>query len=144
MGAVTVEAGLATVLGNLTGLHVSEEWPDTINTDAAIVNGPLTYEDEDLAGCNVNQLYEITLLFSLGGGMSQAHDRLMPYLAKSGAKSIRAALYAAPTLGGNVQAFLWRGLQGGPGRIQLAGRGFEAEVTIAEFYGATIALEVVS
>lgn len=140
---MSVEAGIARVLEGLGGLRVSEGQPDTVNTDAAIIEGPLTYEDNDMAGCRVNQTYEITLLFSLAGGISRARARVMEYLQPSGHKSIRAALYDDPTLGGEVQAFLWRGITTPPGRIQQFGKGLEAEIPVSEYYGAAIQIEAV-
>jgi hypothetical protein len=140
---MTVEAGIAGVLRGLGDLRVSEGQPDTVNTDVAIIEGPLTYEDNDIAGCHVNQTYEITLLFSLASGISRARQRVMEYLQPSGVKSIRAALYANPTLNGEAQAFIWRGITSPPGRIQQFGKGLEMEVPVNEFYGAAVQIEVV-
>lgn len=139
---MTVEAGIVGAIDNL-GLRTSEGWPDAINPDVAIVDGPVTDDESDMHGCHVAQTYEITLLFSMGAGQARARQRLMPYIAPSGAQSIRAALFADKTLGGNAQAFLWRGLTSPPGRIQIAGKGLESEVSVAEFYGAVLQIEAI-
>lgn len=141
---MTVEAGIVGAIDNLTGLRTSEGWPDAVNPDVAIVDGPTSIEEGDIHGCHSMQTYEITLLFSMGAGMARARGRLMEYLAPSGSKSIRAALYADPTLGGQVQAFNWRGLTQPPGRIQIAGKGLQAEVAVDEYYGAVLQIECVS
>jgi len=140
---MSVGAAIAAAI-NLEGLRPVDGWPDPVLTDAAIVEGPLTSEDNDLAGSRVAELWEITLLFSLGAGISRTRARLMEYLEPRGSKSIRQALYANPTLGGQVQAFLWRGLTTPPGRIQIFGKGLQAEIPIDEYYGTVIQLEVVS
>lgn len=141
--AVSIETGIANILNGLGGLRVSEGWPDTINPDAAIIEGPTTIDEADIAGCKTNQGYEITLLFSLGGGVSRARSRLMRYLTKGDPKEIRASLYADPTLGGNAEAFLWRGIQQTPGRMAITGKGLQAEIAVDEYYGAVLLLEVV-
>lgn len=141
---MTIEGGIASIIGTATGLRTSEGWPDSIQTPMAIVDGPQTYEDADIAGCKVAQTWEITLLLSLSAGIHRARAAMMEYLAPSGAKSIRAALYADTTLSGNAQAFVWRGIQTPPGRIQQFGKGPQAEVLIDEFYGAVLSIETVS
>jgi hypothetical protein len=88
-----VEASLKAKLLTVAGLREAHDvWPDQINVPCAIVRTPSGDYDETFDdGATVHA--EVLLLAAPAGqGFGQGQRALDPYLASSGAKSVKAAL----------------------------------------------------
>jgi hypothetical protein len=94
-----VRSGLATALDAITGLRCFDYVPDGLAPPAAVVE-PLevSFDESMKRGSDFYRAFILVIV----GRMSErsANDALDDYLAGSGAKSVKAAIEADPTLGG--------------------------------------------
>lgn len=137
---MSVEDGLVAAVRG-TGIRTTSPWPDTVNPDIAIVEGPVTLDDAVIDGSLGSMLYDVTFLFDLARGRDRAHRELIPYLMPSGRQSVKAAIEEDPTLGGEVECLLWRGIINPPGRMEVPDKR-NPDYTGSWYYGATVRVEV--
>ena len=96
----TIRTGLQTRLQTIAGLHVYHAVPDSINVPAAIVGAPASVEYSITMGTG-DSLYTLPVrLYVSRWDATRSQDLLDPYLATTGAQSIRAAIEGDRTLGG--------------------------------------------
>lgn len=106
MSLATIRAGLATRLATISGLNVHAVHQDTINTPAAVVRP----ERRDFAlsmgsaPSAANSILFVVTLYaaSAENGLATGQAILDGYLDDSGSASVRAAIEADRTLGGEV------------------------------------------
>lgn len=106
MSILDICDGIQTRLATISGLSAYSELPDTVTTPGAWVD--LQSEDwhQTLGGSGglATARIDVVLMLSRAPGLRQALRTAQEYLAKSGAKSIRAAIEADPTLGGHASS----------------------------------------
>lgn len=102
MGLGPIRTGIVTNLAAIPGLYTAAQAP------AKVRQTPLAYVTpapeggeywQNGGGLTVHHL-QVTLLVSLAQGHERAQQQLDPFIAKSGASSVKAAIEADPTLGG--------------------------------------------
>lgn len=98
-------AGIQTRLAIIAGLRAYSEMPGTVNPPCAWpdLSSLAVGYDLDMGGSIVLTVKVRLALPSGGPGLVRAQAALMPYLAASGASSIKGAIEGDLTLGGTVQ-----------------------------------------
>lgn len=133
MGIVnSIRDALASQIGT-TGIFCYDNWADTVNPPACMIKP----RDADFnltfgAGNMTEYHFEAHVLVSFASGLAAAQDQLDEYLAPTGTQSIRAAVQADTTLGGNVSLAVVTGWRDYGGK----------EVGGVEFLGAVVDLEI--
>ena len=95
-----IAGGFQTRLETITGLRAYSEWPDQFNAPGAIViPAPVFINDATFDG-GFDATFDILVMVARAGGDARSQVSLLSYFATSGSSSIRAAILAAPTLGG--------------------------------------------
>jgi hypothetical protein len=93
---------LRAALATISGLHAHWLWPDVMLVPAAVVV-PAQGLDVDTFDGQGGRTFRVYLLGAAAkDGTYRGQANCLPYLEESGAKSLRAALEADPTLGGKV------------------------------------------
>lgn len=102
----TIRTQLATLV-RTTGLHAYSAWPANMLGAAAII-APTSAEHDLTFGLTDYSRYEFDLVVAVAKtpGIVVAQDMLDAYLANTGASSVKAALAADRTLGGNADTVL--------------------------------------
>lgn len=128
-----IEAALSTRLATIGGLKAFAEQPDTVNPPTAF---PIPREGDyhQTFGDQEQTTFDVVLLAaSFQNGQKRGQNAVDPFLSKSGASSIKAAIEGSDqTLGGVVETFTvsrWyaRGL---------------IEVNGVEYWGAKVEVQV--
>lgn len=96
-----IRTGLKTRLDTITGLSVYKWVPGQINTPAAMIQRRRTEYDKTMADGSDDWEYLVTVLVSWADP-EVAQAAMSEYLARTGTKSIKAAIEADDTLGGVV------------------------------------------
>lgn len=100
MASVTsVRSGLATRLATIAGLNAYATAPGTITTPAAVVLPRQISFDESMNRGSDLMTFDVLVLLGIPT-TSLSQDHLDPYLAGSGADSVKAAIEGDGTLGG--------------------------------------------
>lgn len=128
-----IRDGFVAVLSNIAGLHAVPHWPAHVNYPIA---WPRLAEGADRQVMGGDDFYRLLfeLIIVVGSvqlGIAEGQAKLDPYLATSGAKSIRATLEADRTLNGSV-TYLF---------VQTATSG-ALEINEQEWIGARVPVEV--
>ena len=93
-----VRDGLAVRLRTISGLHVYDEWPDTITPPAALIR-PASAQYEQTFGADwATMQLEVLVVVGLMGGLANAERAMEPYISNTGTSSIRVAVAADRTL----------------------------------------------
>ena len=93
-----VRDGLAARLNTISGLHVYDEWPDTITPPAALIR-PASAQYEQTFGSDwATMQIEVLVVVGLKAGLANAERALEPYISNTGTSSIRVAVAADRTL----------------------------------------------
>ena len=93
-----VRDGLAARLNTIGGLHVYNEWPDTITPPAALIR-PASAQYEQTFGSDwATMQIEVLVVVGLKAGLANAERALEPYISNTGTSSIRVAVAADRTL----------------------------------------------
>lgn len=94
-----LRSGLATRLGNISGLRVYEVIPDNPNFPAAVIAlDRVSYDSTFARGCDSFE-FTVTLVVARADDRS-AQNKLETYIAGTGAQSVKTVIEADPTLGG--------------------------------------------
>ena len=102
-----VMSGFQTRLDTITGLRVSDGWPDQLNVPCAfpvlgsVGQGGVAIEDRTFDGGFVVNV-DVIVLVSQTAGLGRAQRALHDYADDTGGTSIRAAVLGDTTLGGEV------------------------------------------
>lgn len=129
-----IRAGLQARLATITGLHSYVEWPDQVTPPAALIKAVAAQHEQAFgAGDAITEMQiEVHMLLALKGGLVNAQRAIELYLSNTGASSIRVAVVADRTLGGNVSYAFVRGW-----------RAYDTvEVNGQEYLGAIVDVEV--
>jgi hypothetical protein len=105
--------GIQTRLATISGLRAHSEMPGNVNPPAAwpdLSSLTVAY-DLDMGG-SISLTFNVRLALPSSGGLVRAQADLMPYLAASGAQSIKGAIEGDRTLGGTVQTLRVAAAQG--------------------------------
>ena len=125
------QSGLETRLRTIAGLEVSGYAPDAATPPAAIVQLPTAEQYRiDLAEDTFNPTWEIVVVVT--AEHPQAQLDLLPYLDRTGTKSVFAAINGDRSLGGlDVDANVLSARQ--LGKVEIAG---------TVYYGAAVTVQV--
>jgi hypothetical protein len=100
MASITdLRAGLATNLGNITGLRTTTETPDTISPPIAIINVANVNYDKSFARGLDEYNFVVTVIVGRVGERS-AQRLLDSYVSPTGNPSVKLAIELDKTLGG--------------------------------------------
>lgn len=91
--------GLGVRLATITGLRVFDFIPDSASPPAAMVALPEIFYDLTMARNADRATFPVHVVVGKASDRN-ARDRLAAYVAGTGASSVKAAIEAAPTLGG--------------------------------------------
>lgn len=107
-------AGIETRLLTISGLRAYSEMPGTVSPPAAWPDPTSIAIGYDLdMGGSISLSFNVRLALASGGsGLVRAQAALMPYLAVSGASSIKGAIEGDQTLGGKCQTLRVAGASG--------------------------------
>jgi hypothetical protein len=97
-----IRAGIRTRLKTIPELRVPERVPDTVDPPTAVVRYAGTLFDSAMSRGSDDQRYVIQLFTSMASDRGQ--DALIEYCEGRGARSVKAAMEADPTLGGLVMS----------------------------------------
>lgn len=97
-----IRTALASRLATISGLRVAERWPGQVNPPAALVR-PVSGEYDQTFGDGdlTVHAFAVVVIVQLGT-LEAAQAALDEYLGPTGAKSLRQAVRADPTLGAVV------------------------------------------
>lgn len=97
----SIASGFQARMATITGLNCYASPPDNVNFPGAYVDGPLPGTNyERVLGGGASYLFHIIVAVSISAGMANGVALVRPYLARTGAQSIIAAVEADATLGG--------------------------------------------
>jgi hypothetical protein len=128
----TIRDGIMTRLETISGLRAHDTVPEQINPPAAVVSiGGVIY-DSDFDGSTT---YEFRIRLLVGGqSFRLGEDLLDGYLDPTGAKSIRAAIDADPTLSGTADSSRVTGVTQPRGLVEYGGNQYlSAELDVEVF-----------
>jgi hypothetical protein len=101
--------GLAKRCESISGLKCYHAWLPSPSPPALCVGGPIRWTYDETMGAEADgedeekrvwtPIFELTLTVN-GADLYRAQEAAYPYLAPSGTRSIPAAIYRDPTLGG--------------------------------------------
>ncbi len=125
-----IQAGIKTKLETIVGLNAYAVEPASPTYPAAwpILRSGTYDADED---GDATYVFGITVMVQ-AADQGRAQTNLLPYLDKSGTKSVKAALEAGNTLGGVVDSV----------RVQSVEQVFGAEIAGSKGIGAILVIEV--
>lgn len=132
---VALRNALASNLNTIPGLRVTAYEPDAVNVPAGFIDGPETIDfDEAMARGADRILFRVIVMVAKVSDRA-ASQKLDAYLAGSGASSVKAALEASKTLGGNAHTLrVVRAYDIGPyersGSVSYHGATFDVEVFV--------------
>lgn len=131
---VSIKSGLKTRLQTITGVTgYTESNPGSVNIPAAVIRrGPMTF-DSTMARGSDELTFIVTLLVALAES-KLANDLMDPYLAGSGALSVKAAVEGDKTLGGAAHTT----------RVTEASEDVEVTVGGTAYLGVDFTIEVIA
>ena len=91
--------GLSARCERISGLHCYPVWLPRPSAPALCVGGPIRWEYDSTFDGTWRPVFELTLTVQ-SSDLYRAQQTLHTYLAPSGTRSIPAAIYGDPTLGG--------------------------------------------
>lgn len=105
MNVATIRDSLqARLAGQIAATRWFDVWPGTIKLPAGVVDRSAGPEREVLGASGPYRLQlQVTLLVGPSSDLKRSRDKLDPYLATSGAQSVRVALEGDPTLAGTIE-----------------------------------------
>ncbi len=107
----SIRAGLATVIGNATGLNTYPVAPGAISPPCAVIvpgrpaimYGQTMGTDISVYGAGEVTVNLMAIIIMSAANESSGQDVLDSYISSSGTHSVNAAVNANPTLGGTVE-----------------------------------------
>ena len=102
-----IRDGLQTRLATISGLHAHDIWPEPVITPAAVVLPSNVGVDGVFSGEQFDT-YDVVVIVQ-ASTMRIAQDALDPYISRSGASSVQAALEGDGTLAGAAQFLIFDG-----------------------------------
>lgn len=130
MTVAAIATALDTRLSTISGLRVYPFVPDSIVPPAAVIGVPSVEFDTYSGTSPALETWTVHVLVGRASDRTAFTD-LAAYLAKSGTKSVRAALEGDPTLGGLATARLVRAI---PSTVTVAGTDYLAATFDVEVY----------
>ena len=103
MTLATIRTGIQTRLQTISGLRVFDRPPDSVNDYPCALILPKGGEYDTEFGAGTKYTFEITILVSRAADVDRAQTKIDPYIDRSGAKSVYAAVDGDVTLGGAAE-----------------------------------------